>query len=115
MLKISIFEQELDRELENETSWEKREHQRFVNSCRKAKCNITTIKRCEKEIDRQTSSIRKDIATLESQIKNLEIQIRYRSTVKKQKELEKAKKELASKKQLLDRTITSISREIFGK
>ena len=96
------FEQELDRELENETSWEKREHQRFVNSCRKAK-------------DRQTSSIRKDIATLESQVKNLEMQIRYRSTVKKQKELEKAKKELASKKQLLDRTITSISREIFGK
>jgi hypothetical protein len=43
------------------------------------------------------------------------MQIRYRSTVKKQKELEKAKKELASKKQLLDRTITSISKEIFEK
>lgn len=109
------FEQQIDLKLENETSLEKREHQRFVNSCRKAKCTISTIKRCEKEIDRQTKPIRKDIATLESQIKNLEIQVRYRSTIKKQKELEKAKKELASKKQLLDRTITSISKEIFGK
>lgn len=108
------FEQELDRELENVISWEKREHQRFVNSCRKAKCNITTIKKCEKEIERQTSSIRKDIATLESQIKSLEIQVRCRGTIKKQKELEKAKKELIYQKQLLDRTVTSISKEIFG-
>ena len=109
------FEQKLERELENENSWEKQDHQRFVNSCRKAKCNISTIRRCEKEIERQTSSIRKDIAVLESQIKTLEIQIRYRATIRKQKELEKAKIKLASKKQLLDRTVTSISKEIFGK
>ncbi len=109
------FEQELERELENENSWEKQDHQRFVNSCRKAKFNISTIRRCEKGIERQTSSIRKDIAVFESQIKTLEIQIKYRATVRKQRELEKAKIKLASKKQLLDRTITSISKEIFGK
>ena len=110
------FEQQLDYEEETnpEVPLDVREHKNFVERCRRAKCNYSTIKRCEQEIERKTSKLKEDIISLENKAEILKSRLVWKPTVKGRKELDNINSQIESKKKLIEDTIIRISNEIFG-
>ena len=99
--------------LTSNNSWISKKRQ-IPKRCRRAKCNYSTIKRCEQEIERQTSKLKEDIISLENKAEILKSRLVWKPTVKGRKELDNINSRIESKKKLIEDTIIRISNEIFG-